>query len=143
MANLLDIETNLGRRMLVFVVDDDDGMLEVVGKSLDHQSVEVVKARDAKEFYSKLRKFYREGMMPDIILLDIMMPEISGCEVLEEMKKYSMTRPVPIILMTAMPYNALRRELSAEFDGLLLKPFTMAELIEEIGRVMNKKLENR
>lgn len=126
--------------MLVVVVDDDEGILRLINTLLGRYGIKTWPTSSAEEFYTAMRKLYGKGKMPDAVLLDIMMPEISGYEVLEEMKKYKITRSVPVIAMTAAR-GVLEKleEEGREYDGFLAKPFSAEELKDELDKVVRSE----
>lgn len=124
--------------MLVVIVDDDDGILDMVSRMLRICGInDSIKARDAKEFYGVMKDLHKNGLAPDLIMLDVMMPEITGHEILQTMKKYSFTKPIPVVIMTAaVPlFEKMQKENTVEYEGLLPKPFGKGELAETICKV--------
>ncbi len=120
----------------ILVVDDDDGIRELVKQFLDQNNYLVTTAKNSEDALSKVKiiKF-------DLIVLDIMMPGKSGLEFTNENKKKLDT---PIILLTAKG-EASERVAGLEIgaDDYLAKPFEPKELILRINNILNKtKSEN-
>ena len=120
----------------ILVVDDDDGIRELVKQFLNKNNYLVTTAKNAEDAHEKVKiiKF-------DLIVLDIMMPGKSGLEFTNENKKKLDT---PIILLTAKGEASDRIEgLEIGADDYLAKPFEPKELILRIKNILNKtKFEN-
>ena len=120
----------------ILVVDDDDGIRELVKQFLDQNNYLVTTAKSSEEALNKVKiiKF-------DLIVLDIMMPGKSGLEFTKENKKKIDT---PIILLTAKGESSERvKGLEIGADDYLAKPFEPKELILRINNILNKtKTEN-
>jgi len=120
----------------ILVVDDDDGIRDLVRQYLIKNSFLVTTANSAEDAMSKV-----EIIKFDLIVLDIMMPGKTGLEFTEENKKKIDT---PIILLTAKGEASERVEgLEIGADDYLPKPFEPKELILRINNILNKtKIEN-
>ncbi len=115
----------------VLVVEDDAGIMGFLKTELCHEGFEV---RDAADGRAALAVF--ESCPPDIILLDIMLPGLSGLEVLRRIRKSS---KVPVILLTARgeTYDKVNG-LNAGADDYLTKPFEIEELLARMRAVMRR-----
>lgn len=117
----------------VLLVEDDDGIAEFEVLELEHEGFVVERAKNGREGLSKFELF-----KPDVILLDIMLPEISGLEVLRRIRK---TSQVPVIMVTARgeTYDKVNG-LDAGADDYISKPFEIEELLARI-RALIRRLE--
>jgi two-component system, OmpR family, response regulator ArlR len=115
----------------VLVVEDDAGIAGFLKTELCHEGFDVLYAADGR---AALAVF--ESTPPDIILLDIMLPELSGLEVLRRIRK---TSRVPVILLTARgeTYDKVNG-LNAGADDYLAKPFEIEELLARMRAVMRR-----
>lgn len=115
----------------ILVVEDDDGIAEFEVLELEHEGFEVQRAQDGR---AALDLF--ESFKPDVILLDIMLPEISGLEVLRRIRKSSQ---VPVILVTARgeTYDKVNG-LDAGADDYISKPFEIEELLARLRAVLRR-----
>lgn len=115
----------------VLVVEDDAGISDFLQTELCHDGFEVTLAADGRTALSAFESF-----APDIILLDIMLPELSGLEVLRRIRK---TSQVPVILLTARSetYDKVNG-LDAGADDYLAKPFVIEELLARMRAVMRR-----
>lgn len=112
----------------VLVVDDEPAYCEVMRELLELISLNVVIANNVSDALSLL-----EGLMPDLILSDLMMPEISGFTFLRHLRSNSLWFQIPVIFVTAKAAT-IDREVALKdgANGFLVKPFTMQELKETI-----------
>ncbi len=109
----------------IMVVDDDEPTVKLLSIVLEHNGFEVIKAYSAEE---ALRKAYR--MHPDLILLDIMMPEMDGWEVCRRLRELS---EVPILFLTALTDTKnVVRGLEMGADDYIVKPFDRDELVARV-----------
>lgn len=109
----------------ILIIDDEETTVELLRILLEHKGYEVVKATRAEE---GLRKAYRNH--PDIVLLDIMMPDMDGWDVCKRLRELS---DVPIIFLTARTDTRdIVRGLEMGADDYLIKPYDNDELIARI-----------
>jgi len=120
------------RKPTVLVIDDDRAATDLVQVILENEGYAVLKAFDG-----------RQGMeiaaehAPDLVILDLIMPDTSGFNVAYQMKQDPATRNIPIIILTSMEIDDdLQQQLSAYVSGLMSKSsFTKRDLIKEIGSI--------
>ena len=111
----------------VLIVDDDKDILEVVADALTDQGYHVVSALSSAAIPAALAE------RPDVILLDLMMPDMNGVEVSQRLRANPRTADIPIIAMSAQErLHRLRRHVQA--DDVLAKPFDLAHLYETVAR---------
>lgn len=119
----------------VMAVDDDHvirGLLEV---NLEMEGYEVVMAVDGRDALEKVR-----ADPPDLILLDVMMPDVNGWQVAEELKGDEATRDIPIIFLSARAMDAdVRRGASVGGDSYVTKPFDPIDLMELVARLLEAR----
>jgi CheY-like chemotaxis protein len=119
----------------VLVVDDEPGIVKMVESRLKAGGYEVVTANDGKEGLKQCRLF-----QPDVAVLDIMMPGMSGSAVAEAMKDDPALRDIPVIFLTAIVKKhevAKARAIGGHY--YLAKPFDGEELLEMLWRVLSGK----
>ncbi len=115
----------------VLVVDDESRMVEFIAMNLELEGFRVVRAANGSE---ALEKASRER--PDLVLLDIMMPEMDGFETLAGLRE---TSSVPVIFLTAKGEEADRiRGLDLGADDYITKPFSPRELVSRIRAVLRR-----
>lgn len=120
---------NVRRRILV--VDDEERMVRLIRLNLERDGFEVVEALNGREALEKLR-----DTTPDLVLLDVMMPDLDGFEVLQMIREIS---NVPVIMLTAKgEENDRVRGLELGADDYVVKPFSSRELVSRVRAVLRR-----
>ncbi|RJP46828.1 MAG: DNA-binding response regulator [Anaerolineaceae bacterium] len=118
-------------RRKILVVDDEERMIRFIRMNLEHDGFIVSEANNGKQAISKLR-----DVNPDIILLDVMMPDVDGFDVLETLREFT---NVPVIMLTAKGEEDDRvRGLELGADDYVTKPFSARELVSRIKAVLRR-----
>jgi len=116
---------------LVLCADDDADILALLAIRLERAGFRVAQAVDGEQALSLARK-----LRPDVLVLDVMMPRLSGTEVLGALRGDEATAAIPVVLLSARAQEAdVERGLEAGADAYLAKPFQAPELIEVVGRL--------
>ena len=117
--------------MKILVVEDDKGISEYLIPELNHEGFETVTANTGRQ---GIEMFHKEN--PDLILLDVMLPELNGIEVLRRIREVS---NVPIIMEAARGESIDKvNGLNAGADDYIAKPFDIEELIARINAVLRR-----
>ncbi len=119
----------------ILVVDDEPDALELVSFNLKSAGYEVVTADNGNEALKKARQH-----VPDLILLDVMLPEVDGLEVCKLLRRDPATAPIPIIMLTAKAGEidrVLGLELGAE--DYVTKPFSPRELVLRVKNLLKRR----
>jgi two-component system phosphate regulon response regulator PhoB len=119
----------------ILVVDDEPDALELVSFNLKSAGYEVVTADNGSEALKKARQH-----VPDLILLDVMLPEVDGLEVCKLLRRDPATAPIPIIMLTAKAGEidrVLGLELGAE--DYVTKPFSPRELVLRVKNLLKRR----
>jgi len=116
----------------VLIVDDELTLLDSLAQGLGLKGYSVMKADNGKDAIETAVK-----SKPDIILLDIVLPDISGAEVARVLQKNHATKRIPIIFLTGL---LTKKEASTAIAGkdFISKPYTLDEVINEIERQLGK-----
>src|SRR5512139_1116529 len=118
-------------RRRILVVDDEERMVRFIRMNLEHDGFQVSEAFNGKQAIQRLR-----DINPDLILLDVMMPDIDGFEVLETIREAS---SVPVIMLTAKGEEDDRvRGLKLGADDYITKPFSPRELVSRVRAVLRR-----
>ena len=120
----------------ILVIDDDRSVIDLVQVILEAEGCTVLKALDGRE---GLRLAQEEH--PDLIILDLVMPEISGFNVAYQLKHNPKTQTIPVIVMTSMEIDDETREQLRGFVVSLMKKsgFTKKDLLQEISAIEGKR----
>lgn len=117
----------------VLIVDDEPNVRDLIRDTLELEDHEVIEAVDGPTALDALR----DEPLPDCVVLDIMMPGISGLDVLTEVRAKPLTKDLPVILLTAMSDDATTwAGWSAGANVFLPKPFDPGALLDWIDRVL-------
>lgn len=115
----------------VLVVDDEPRMIHFIRLNLEHDGFEVIEARSGTEALEALR-----DRLPDMVLLDVMMPDMDGFESLELIREIS---TVPVIMLTAKGEEEDRvRGLELGADDYIAKPFSPREMVSRVKAVLRR-----
>lgn len=127
----------------IFIVEDDGEIRENLEILLDAEGYEVISAGNGLEALEKL-----ETIIPDLILSDIMMPQLDGVEFFRKVKENDKTKTIPFIFLTAKnDYISLRQGMNLGADDYISKPFATDDLLRainvrlEIHKTINKQIE--
>lgn len=124
----------------ILIVDDDKEFLDFIrGEFLLHRQYQVYTASDEDNGLSMAKE-----VLPDIILLDVMMPGKGGLDVLRELKEDQNTSVIPVAMLTAVgSFEARLQALRLYCEGYIEKPCTCQEIISVIETVINRRIECR
>jgi two-component system KDP operon response regulator KdpE len=115
----------------ILVVDDEERMVRFIRLNLEHDGFQVFEAFNGKQAIDKIR-----SNLPDLVLLDVMMPDIDGFEVLEMIRESS---TVPVIMLTAKGEEEDRvHGLELGADDYITKPFSPRELVSRVRAVLRR-----
>jgi two-component system phosphate regulon response regulator PhoB len=118
----------------ILVVEDEDSLATLLQYNLQKEGYEITVAGDGEEAMMLV-----DERLPDLIVLDWMLPKISGIEVCRRLRQRNETRNVPIIMLTARGEESDRvRGLDTGADDYLVKPFSMTELTARIRAVLRR-----
>jgi two-component system phosphate regulon response regulator PhoB len=118
----------------VLVVEDEDALAELLQYNLKKEGFRVTVAADGEEAMILV-----DERQPDLILLDWMLPKVSGIEVCRRLRSRQETRNIPIILLTARGEEADRiRGLDTGADDYIVKPFLMKELFARVRAILRR-----
>ena len=121
---------------LVLVIEDNEDNLVLITYILESLGCKLIVQRDGGEKTVILAKKYH----PDLILLDIVLPEVSGIEILKFLKAEPLTRNVPTIAVTALVTEENRENIiRAGFNNYIIKPYLIEELEQMINSYISKE----
>lgn len=121
---------------LVYIVEDDINIREIEGFSLKNSGYQVEEFECAKRFWERVNQ-----KLPDIILMDVMLPDEDGLAVVKKLRQRSDTRRIPVIMVTAKASELDRvKGLDIGADDYLVKPFGVMELISRVKALLRRTL---
>jgi len=119
----------------ILVVDDEPDILFTIGQMLEISGFEIIKANSGDEAIKTLKDL---NANPDLILLDIMMPEISGWDVAAKIKENPEWKGIPIVFLTAKGDTMSIGMGGLAADDYIVKPFDIKDLKARINKILNK-----
>lgn len=122
----------------ILIIDDEEDVKEIAQMGLEMAGDwQVITASSGTEGLS-----IAETKQPEVILLDLMMPDWDGKETLKQLKANPHTANIPVILMTAKTQTAIAVELrELDLAGVITKPFRPLQLPEQIAQILNQDRE--
>jgi two-component system alkaline phosphatase synthesis response regulator PhoP len=121
---------------LIYAVEDDSNILEIETFALTNSGHQVEGFLCARDFYERL-----EAKKPDLVLLDLMLPDEDGLKILERLRRLPETRRLPVIMVTAKSTELDKvRGLDLGADDYLTKPFGVMELIARVKAMLRRTL---
>jgi DNA-binding response OmpR family regulator len=118
--------------MKILIVDDEEMAIKMIELELKRNNYEVLTSTDGREAIEKIK-----SEQPDLVISDIMMPFMSGLELLELIKSDS--KKTPVILISALDeFEVVQTAVDMGADDFIIKPINMEELSIRIKRVLDK-----
>ncbi|WP_426347920.1 response regulator transcription factor [Alloiococcus sp. CFN-8] len=118
----------------IFCVEDEENIRELILYALKSSGFEALGFEEGEAFFNALK-----GELPELILLDIMLPDIEGTEILRRLRMNSHTAHIPVILLTAKDSELDKvKGLDLGADDYITKPFGVLELISRIKAVLRR-----
>ncbi|MFB0525868.1 MAG: PleD family two-component system response regulator [bacterium] len=125
------------RVLRILVIDDEEGVLTLLKFRLGKFGHEVITANNGPEGIRKARMFE-----PDLILLDLVMPGMSGFRVCELLKSYNKTKDIPVFIFTALDrLEDVERAFEKGADDYIVKPFEVVTINDTIENKFNMFIE--
>lgn len=119
---------------IIYIVEDDESIREIETIALKNSNYIVSAFENAKEFYKKL-----DELVPDLILLDVMLPDESGYDIVRKLRKRPATQDIPIIMVTAKTTEMdMIKGLDGGADDYIKKPFSIMELITRVKALLRR-----
>ena len=119
---------------LIYIVEDDKNIQEIEEYALKNSGYEVCCFDNAKDFHERMR-----DILPNLVLLDIMLMEEDGLSILNQMRKHSATKEIPVILVTAKASEIdTVKGLDLGADDYITKPFGIMELVSRVKAVLRR-----
>lgn len=121
---------------LIYIIEDDDSIREIEEFALQNSGHKVLGFTCAKDFYKKLNE-----VIPDLCLVDIMLPDENGNEIVRKLRNNSDTKKLPVIMVTAKTTELdLVKGIEDGADDYIKKPFSVMELISRVKALLRRTL---
>lgn len=119
---------------LIFSVEDDSNIQNVIKIALENSQFEIVNFDNAKSLFQKC-----EEQIPDLLLLDIMLPDMDGLEIIKKVKKNTKLESIPIMIISAKS-SEIDRVIGIDLgaDDYLVKPFGVLELVSRVKALLRR-----
>ncbi len=127
------MSTTENTQRTVLVVEDDPWIRSLMADLLSGEGYTVVQAPDGRAGLNLAQQ-----QEPDVILLDLAMPEKSGLDVLHELKNSKPTRDIPVIVVSAYAMLMMGSD-ARRADGVIQKPFDLADLLTQVEQAAGKR----
>ncbi|MDZ8186130.1 MAG: response regulator [Nostoc sp. ChiSLP02] len=133
----IDDEKQTCHQPLILVVEDRDDSLLVISYALEAIGCRFICQKDCTATVLVAKEY-----QPDLILLDILLPGMSGIDVARHLKQETLTRTIPVVAVTALATPEAREEiLEAGFDDYISKPYMLEDLEAMISRLLKGKFD--
>lgn len=121
----------------ILIIEDEEDVLALLFYNLTKSGYEVLMSTSGEEGLELAQK-----ESPDLVLLDLMLPKLSGIEICQKLKKNGDTRPIPIIMLTAKSEKAdVLKGLESGADDYIIKPFDIEILLARVSAVLRRRPE--
>jgi two-component system, cell cycle response regulator DivK len=127
------MSTTAKAQKTILVVEDDPWIRSLMADLLAGEGYAVVQAPDGKQGLELAKE-----QDPDVILLDLAMPEVSGLDVLHDLKSSNPTRDIPVIVVSAYAMLMMGSD-ARRADGVIQKPFDLADLLAQVSQAVDKR----
>ena len=119
----------------ILIVDDDPDLVELLRQALTSAGYQAETAADGSEALSKAQR-----SPPDLMVLDVLLPEVDGYSICETLRRDPATASIPIIIITVLPGEFPRLAgMEAGADAYVNKPFHVEELLSRIGQLLSQE----
>lgn len=116
----------------ILIIDDDPDIIKIVKFRLQYEGYEVFEAHEGAQGLEKVRSVH-----PDLVLLDLIMPKMTGYEVLQALKLDEALKDIPVLVLTVQNKKCDKKfGFSMGASGYICKPFVSEELIEKVKEMI-------
>ena len=119
---------------LIYIVEDDENIREIESFALKNSGHNILEFENARDLYKKLL-----DKIPDLIILDVMLPDEDGLQIVKKLRSMSKTKKVPILMVTAKGSEIDKvKGLDMGADDYLTKPFGIMELVSRVKALIRR-----
>jgi CheY-like chemotaxis protein len=121
----------------ILIAEDERDIRELIGFTLTYGGYQVVEAADGKAAVEKA-----QAELPNLIILDVRMPKMTGYEACQALKAFPETRNIPVVFLSAKGQEVeVKQGLDLGAIAYILKPFAPNELLEQVARIVKNTRE--
>ena len=122
---------------LIYIVEDDENIREIEAIALKNSNYLVKAFARATDFYRALN-----DILPDLVLMDVMLPDENGCDIVRRLRSQSATKRLPVIMVTAKTSEMdMVKGLDDGADDYIKKPFSVLELLSRVKALLRRSTE--
>lgn len=133
-----DASADRSARKSVLIIEDEPGLAEIIAINLQASGYDATIAHDGLQALYLL-----DRSTPDVILLDLQLPQISGFRLIQLLRGREATATVPVIVMTALSFREAEDVIRAGADAFLTKPFAPEEIVARVGQLIAHRADVR
>lgn len=123
-------------KQLVLIAEDDVDAREAYDRFLALNGFRTAVASDGREALRKIA-----SLQPDLVVMDLAMPTLSGREAIQAMRDSKKTSQIPVLVLTAHARDGSETVRSMDCEGFLIKPCSPSELLAEVNRVLQRAMK--
>ena len=124
-------------RKSVLVIEDEPGLAEIIAINLQASGYDATVAHDGLQALYLL-----DRSTPDVILLDLQLPQVSGFRLIQLLRGREQTATVPVIVMTALSFREAEEVIRAGADAFLTKPFAPEDVVARVDQLIAQRSES-
>ena len=123
------------KKKTIMIIDDEANLIKLVTDVLETEKYEVISCTNGVDALKLL-----DSVKPDLVILDIMMPYMSGMEVLQKIRENPQTKDLTVILLTVVPKGEISLEEMKRLgvEQFISKPFEIEQLVKIINKILKK-----
>lgn len=118
----------------ILLIDDEMVLTRMLSGRFRQAGYDVLSARDGEEGFQQIVE-----KKPDLVITDLLMPKLTGHELVQRMKASNDLKKIPVIVLTGSPAGIESKWEGDPADGYMMKPFTAPDLLEKVRELLSKR----
>ncbi|NCA12939.1 MAG: response regulator [Proteobacteria bacterium] len=132
----VNVASDVRARKSVLIIEDEPGLAEIIAINLQASGYDPTVAHDGLQAL-----YHLDRATPDVILLDLQLPQVSGFRLIQLLRGRESTATVPVIVMTALSFREAEDVVRAGADGFLTKPFAPEEVVARVDHLFALRMQ--